>query len=113
MARNDGEHPLASNFGVPLPAGTGAPGSAGAEVTASRGDLMTVQATPPDGRWYAAVSAPVDVSDTSGATSDAPNQLWATGTDQVSASWSAGSGHVGGPPHPDAMEIPAADGRWH
>jgi hypothetical protein len=82
--------------------GTGAPGTEGGQVTASRGDLATVQVTPPDGRFYAAVTAPVDRADTSGMSSDSPNRLWVSGGEQVSASWSSGSGHVSNPGNPNA-----------
>jgi hypothetical protein len=40
MAANDGEHAVTSNFGVPLPDGTGAPGTVGVSAAATAGGLV-------------------------------------------------------------------------
>lgn len=107
MAVNS-DYIAAENFGWPLPATTGAPGTQGGQPSVSRGDLMTVQATPPDGRYYAAVSVAVDSADTSGMSSDASNRLSFSGGDQSSASWLAGTSHIAAT-NPNAAEVPSMD----
>ncbi len=113
MAANDGDHAVTSNFGVPLPAGTGAPGtaSAGGSDPLAAG-AVTVQVTRPGGGFYDQVAVSVDADDVlvpaQAAAYDREPVSGVTGIDSTHAG--TGSAH---PINPNAADVPAPDGRWH
>jgi len=112
MAANDGENAVLSNFGVPLPQGTGAPGSAAAPVHITPVDGMTVQVTRPGGGFYDQAAVTVDADDVlvpaQAAAYDREPVSGVTGIDSTHAG--TGSAH---PINPNAADVPAPDGRWH
>jgi hypothetical protein len=106
MAANDGENPVTSNFGVPLPAGTGAPGSASAGVSDPlAAGAVTVAVTRPGGGFYDQVQVGVDADDVL-----VPAQAAGYAREPVSGvtgidSTGAGTGSAH-PINPNAVDVP-------
>jgi hypothetical protein len=71
MASNDGEHPVTSLFGVPLPDGSGAPGTTGIAAATTTGPVIgTPHVTPAYGQYRDGPDVTVHTGDTSGMADD-------------------------------------------